>query len=270
AQEDRPWYSAGKTLTALTMGIAQEDGFLSLDDSSKMYLGEGWTSMTTEQEDAVTVRDHITMTTGLDYTNILTQFCTLPACLSYLNEPGTFWYYHNAPYTLSQNIISGATGQAFENYFNSKIKDKIGMNGYWQAENFNVFYYSQARSMARFGLLILNEGLWEDVPLITDSSYFSDMVNSSQTMNPAYGYLWWLNGKNSYRLPGSTDVFPGELIPNAPDDLFTGLGFADQKLYVVPSLDLVVIRMGDAADSSEFGPSGFDNSLWEKLNTVIQ
>ncbi|NNF75500.1 MAG: serine hydrolase, partial [Flavobacteriaceae bacterium] len=136
--------------------------------------------------------------------------------------------------------------------------------------NFNVFYYSQARSMARFGLLILNEGLWEDVPLITDSTYFSDMVNSSQSMNPAYGYLWWLNGKNSFRLPGSTDVFPGELLPDAPDDLFAGLGFADQKLYVVPSLDLVVIRMGDAADSSEFGPSGFDNSLWEKLNTVIQ
>ncbi|NNK86663.1 MAG: beta-lactamase family protein, partial [Flavobacteriaceae bacterium] len=150
---DWPWYSAGKTIVALTMGIAQEEGYLNLDDPSRNYLGNGWSSLTDEQENEVTIWHHLTMTTGLDYTNVFTQFCTLPACLNYLNEAGSFWYYHNAPYTLNQSIITGATGSFFENYFNAKIKDPIGMNGFWQPDNFNVIYNSSARSMARFGLL---------------------------------------------------------------------------------------------------------------------
>ncbi len=269
ASSDNLWYSAGKTLVALSMGIAQEEGHLNLEDPSHLYLGSQWTSMTPQQENAVRVRDHISMTTGLDYTNIFTQFCTLPACLLYLNEPGAFWYYHNAPYTLSQDIISGATGQFFVNYFNAKIKDKIGMNGFWISDNFNVIYASTARSMARFGLLVLNRGKWNTSVVLNDEQYFDEMLNSSQSMNSAYGYLWWLNGKSSFRLPGTTELFNGKLIPNAPDDLVAGLGFADQKLYVVPSQDLVIIRMGDEADTAELGPSAFDNLLWEKLNSIM-
>ncbi|MBT8253041.1 MAG: serine hydrolase [Flavobacteriaceae bacterium] len=266
---DWPWYSAGKTIVALTMGIAQEEGYLNLDDPSRNYLGNGWSSLTDEQENEVTIWHHLTMTTGLDYTNVFTQFCTLPACLNYLNEAGSFWYYHNAPYTLNQSIITGATGSFFENYFNAKIKDPIGMNGFWQPDNFNVIYNSSARSMARFGLLVLNNGQWDGESILSDSGYLNNMQSSSQNLNEAYGYLWWLNGKNSYRLPGTTNFFTGKLIPNAPDDLFAGLGFSDQKLYIIPSLDMVVVRLGNAADTSEAGPSGFDNTLWEKLNAVF-
>ena len=102
------WASAGKTLTAFMVGIAQEEGFLNISDASSLYLGEGWSSLTTEQENAIKVFNHITMTTGLDYTESLSLFCTNPECLTYLNEPNTYWFYHNAPYTLTQSIISGA------------------------------------------------------------------------------------------------------------------------------------------------------------------
>ncbi len=269
--DDHPWYSAGKTITAFMMGIAEEEDFLKLNDPSYLYLGSGWSSMTPEQEANVTVRNHITMTTGLDFTNPIFNFCTLPGCLNYLNEPGTVWYYHNAPYTLSQPIIDGAVGQFFEAYFNAKLKDRIGMNGFWQAENFNKIYYSSARSMARFGHLILNEGKWKNTSLLSNAdNYFQSMTSTSQSMNRAYGYLWWLNGQSTYRIPGSTDEYFGELIPNAPSDLIAGLGFNDQKLYVIPSMDLVVIRMGGDGGEAQLGPSGYDNALWEKLNQVIQ
>ena len=95
------------------------------------------------------------------------------------------------------------------------------------------------------------------------------MKNTSQDLNKSYGYLWWLNGKESAMVPQSQIVFDTELIPNAPDDLYAGLGKNDQKLYVVPSQNLVVVRMGEDTGGAALGPSGFDNELWGYLNEVI-
>lgn len=270
-QQDDFWYwaSAGKTLTAFTIGIAQQEGFLNINNTSSDYLGTGWTSLTFEQESNIKILNHITMTTGLDYTDFPNQFCTDWDCLTYLNEPGTFWYYHNAPYTLSQSIVSGAVGEDFEDYFETKLKNRIGMNGFWFQNGFNNIYWSDARSMARFGLLCLNHGIWDNEVILSDTDYFEAMITTSQAHNEAYGYLWWLNGKNSYRLPSGTSAFDGKLIPNAPDDLIAGLGANDQKLYIVPSKNLVVIRLGEFANEMQLGPSSFDNMIWEKLDAII-
>ncbi len=264
---NNPWFSAGKTLTAFMVGIAQEDGFLDINEPSSTYLGSGWSSLTTEQENNITVQNHITMTTGLDYNVDFT--CTDPNCLTYLNSPSTYWYYHNAPYTLTQAIISGALNSDFDSYFQTELKNKIGMQGAWVSVAYNKFYFSNARSMARFGLLCLNEGVWEDDIILGDTNYFQDMTNTSQSMNLAYGYLWWLNGKSSFRLPSSEATFTGKLIPNAPDDLIAGLGANDQKLHVIPSKNLVIIRLGDNGGEGQLGPSGYDNLLWEKLDDLI-
>lgn len=263
------WFSAGKTLSAFTIGIAQQEGFLDINMSSKEYLGNNWSNLTTEQEQNITVFHHLTMTTGLDYTNVLLQSCTLPNCFNYLNEPGAFWYYHNGAYTITQNIIAGAVGGDFSTYFNSQLRDKIGMQGEWMPIGFNSIYFSTARSMARFGLLNLNQGVWNNTVVLNDINYFNAMTNTSQNLNKSYGYLWWLNGKESYRSPGLTIEFQGSLINNAPDDLIAGLGKDDQKLYIVPSQNLVIVRMGDDAGEALLGPSSFDNDLWEKINAVI-
>lgn len=263
------WASAGKTLTAMTLGIAQDEGFISLNDSSAQYLGNGWSSLSNEEENNIKVIHHLTMTTGLDYTDYFNQFCTDADCLYYLNEPGMFWYYHNAPYTLLDNIITGAVNEDFEDYFTEKIRNKIGMNGFWLQNGYNNIYSSDARSMARFGLLCLNNGIWNDDVIIEDADYFDAMINTSQDLNKAYGYLWWLNGKTSFKLPGTTETFSGKLIPNAPDDLVAGLGANDQKLYVVPSQNLVIIRLGENGGEGQLGPSGYDNQLWEKINALI-
>ena len=143
------------------------------------------------------------------------------------------------------------------------------MNGFWLQSGYNNIYNSDARSMARFGLLCLNNGVWDNEVIINDSDYFDAMINTSQDLNKAYGYLWWLNGKTSFKLPGTTETFSGKLIPNAPDDLVAGLGANDQKLYVVPSQNLVIIRLGENSAEGHLGPSGYDNQLWEKINTLI-
>jgi hypothetical protein len=73
-------------------------------------------------------------------------------------------------------------------------------------------------------------------------------------------------------LPGLQLQFNGTLIPNAPSDMYAALGKNDQKIYVVPSMKMVIIRMGEVAnpDNPTFALSGFDNELWDKINDLYQ
>lgn len=269
ATQNHSWNSAAKTLTSMTVGIAQHEGFLSIDEPSLNYLGEGWSSLTSEQESNITIKHHLTMTTGMDYT-VEDNFCSDAACLIYLNEPDTFWYYHNATYSLVDEIIAEAVGQNFQLYFNDKIRNRIGMQGFWLKAGYLNLYQSTPRSMARYGLLNLNEGVWDGSTIFEDQAYFTAAINTSQNLNESYGYLFWLNGKSTHRITASEELFSGKLIPNAPDDLYAGLGAFDQKLYVIPSKDLVIVRMGNAANGASLGPSGFDNTLWQKISDLIK
>jgi CubicO group peptidase (beta-lactamase class C family) len=262
-----PWFSAGKTLTAFMVGIARKDGFLNLSDPSSEFLGSGWSSLTPQQEEAISIVHHLNMTTGLDYSG--NGFCTDPECLQYLHPPGDFWYYHNAPYTLLQDIVSAASGESFNSYFDETLSSPIGMQGQWIPSGYNKFYFSNARSMARFGLLCLNIGVWDGTVILNDQQYFTEMTTPSQQLNRAYGYLWWLNGMSNFRVPGSVEQFSGALIPNAPDDLIAGLGANDQKLYIVPSRELVIVRQGGDGGEVLLGPSSYDNQLWSYLSDLI-
>lgn len=261
------WASAGKVLTSTTVGIAQQEGFLNIDDKTSDYLGIGWTNTTTNQENKITILNQLTMTSGL---NSLIFDCTEPECLNYVADVSTRWAYHNAPYTLLEQVVSKATNESFDSYYNDKLRNKIGMNGFWKSTNgFNNVYFSDSRSMARFGLLMLNKGAWVDEQII-NIDYFEQMVNTSQNMNKSYGYLWWLNGKQSYMLPQDQSVFNGFLVANAPADMFAGMGKNDQRVYVIPSKDLVIIRMGEVANDVNLASNSFDNELWEKINDLYQ
>ncbi len=72
-------------------------------------------------------------------------------------------------------------------------------------------------------------------------------------------------------IPKEQTVYPGALIPNAPADMFAAMGAKDQRIYVVPSKKMVIVRMGDPynPDDPSFAVSGFDKALWEKINAVI-
>ena len=267
--QDSKWYwaSAGKTLTATLVGIAEQEGVLELQDPSSNYLGSGWSSLTQEQEQRITVEHHLTMTTGLDY-RILDTNCTAAACLEYKAEPGTQWFYHNATYTLLDRVISQAASTEFNNYSDLKLESPIGMSGLWLSNEDHNLYWSTARDMARFGLLMLHRGTWDGNQILKDADYFTKMTSPSQELNPSYGYLWWLNGEESIIPPGLATSFETPLSENAPADLIAGLGKNGQFVELIPSLDLVVIRMGDASADS-LVPMGFHNDMWEEINKVI-
>jgi CubicO group peptidase (beta-lactamase class C family) len=264
------WASAGKTMTGFLVGIAQQEGLLNINDRTSKYLGAGWTSETAAKENQITIKNQLTMTTGLD-DGVSDPDCTLPGCLVFKADAGTRWAYHNAAYTLLDAVVEKSSGLSYNAYFQQKIRDKIGMNGIWvKTPNSNNIFYSNARSMARFGLLMLNKGKWDNTTVLSDTGYFKSQVNTSQNLNLSYGYLTWLNGKSSSMLPQSQIVFPVSIIPNAPADLFAALGKNDQKIYVVPSQKLVIIRLGNTAGGVNLAGSDFDNELWGKLKTIIK
>ena len=263
------WASAGKTLTATLVGIAQQEGLLSIYDKTSKFLDEGWTSCPREKEDLITIRHQLTMTTGLDY-QVQDLDCTEPQCLKYRSDAGTQWYYHNAPYTLLEKVVEKVSGVNYNLYFSQKIRNQIGMNGAWIKLGYNNVYFSNARSMARFGILIANNGYWEDKNIIKDKDYLNQMINTSQELNKSYGYLWWLNGKESCMIPGSSKVFNTMLMPNAPLDTYTALGKDGQILNISPSKGIIMVRMGERPDDQFFISTNFANDIWMYLNNIME
>jgi len=267
--KDSVWYwaSAGKTIISFLIGKAQEENYLSIADTSSTYLGTGWTNCTTAQENKISIRNQLTMTTGLD-DGVTDNHCTLDTCLNYLADAGTRWAYHNAPYTLLEKIITTSTGQAINAYTYSKLKQKTGITGAWVYKDYNNIFFSKVRSMARFGLLIQNNCIWNTDTLLYDTSYIHQMTNTSQNLNLSYGYLWWLNGKSSYMLPTTQSVFSGSYAPDAPTDMFAGLGKNGQIVSISKSTGLVVVRMGDQTNGAEVSAQ-LCNSIWKKLNAAM-
>lgn len=259
------WNSAGKTLTGFAVGIAQEEGYLSINDTTSDYLGVGWTNLTPTQEEKITIRHQLTMTSGLADTGDI--FCTDPACLNYMADPGTRWAYHNGPYTLLDGVIENATGLTLNQWVTQKIKVPTGMTGLFVPIDYNNIFVSNARSMARFGLLMQSQGIWNGNPVLNDPTYFQQMTTSSQAINPSYGYLTWLNGQSSFMLPQSQFSFPGSPLSQAPTDLYSALGKNGQVINISPSEGLVVVRMGEA-DGVSLVPVIYNDSIWARINRL--
>lgn len=279
-----PLHSATKSLTAVLVEMAIEDGHLhGLDQRSSELLKE-WKGTPKE---AITVRHHLTMTTGLEITTagrtILEERLARDerahaTGLGLQAAPGTEWAYHNAAYRLLFSILEEATGQSLEAYSKARLFDPIGITtAAWKtkprgrAKNIQTLECS-ARDFARFGLLVLRKGMWKDRRLVSEE-FLKEATTPSQELNPSYGYLWWLNSGKGYLLPSDrpgTRPHGGELLPGCPKDVAAALGANDQKLYVVPSLDLVVVRLGERAFEKSriddaIAPSDFDGPFLRSI-----
>ena len=263
-----PWYwaSAGKTLTSTVTGIAEQEGLININNKVSDYIGTGWTGAPLAKENLITCKNLLSMNSGL---NDAIGNAVSPANLQYVADAGTRWAYHNV-FVKLQDVVAQASGQTWANYFNTKLRDKLGMTGgAWITSTDNSVYWSTTRSMARFGLMSLNKGNWNGTQVV-NQTFLNAATSTSQDINLAYGYMWWLNGKTSYKLPQTQVTFQGSIIPTAPNDMFMALGKNDQKIYVIPSKKMVVIRMGEAADSSNLALSDFDEMLWTKISALYK
>lgn len=184
-------------------------------------------------------------------------------------EPGSRWEYANSnPHSLWR-IIRDAVGKNNADYISFPRRvlfNRIGMRGtliepdpYW---NFigTSFGWATARDWARFGLLYLNDGLWEGKRILPEG-----WVNYTRTPAPAarfkhYGALFWLNaGAQEYR-----DITAKEKggrnnppFPRIPADAYFAVGHDGKRVAIIPSRKLVVVRLGLSRVAETWDYEGF-------------
>ena len=159
-------------------------------------------------------------------------------------EPGTYWEYSDTGFEHLSLFFYHATGHELYDFMKERVFDPIGIQNVgwdWQGgvggnigphTNPHSGLRFSARDFTRLGYLMAHDGKWNDKQIIPHW-WIETATKSSQQLNPSYGYTFWVN----------TD---GKLWPTAPRDAFAFRGFTASRLYIVPSLDLVVARLGYA------------------------
>jgi CubicO group peptidase (beta-lactamase class C family) len=244
--------SMQKSLVAILTIIAKTKDLLDLETAVTDYLGEGWSKANLSQEKAITLHHLLSMTSGLEPN------------LTFKAPAGSRWQYNTNAYSQIGPVLEKVTGRSIDELTSQWLTSKIGMSDsswgrrLWVLPGMDANKYgflTSARDIARLGLLMLANGSWAGQSIIPSAELIQSH-QSSQSLNPAYGKLWWLNGKPS--LVDSKLTTSG-LVPNAPSDMYAALGALGRKLYVVPSLNLIVTRLGDSPAKD------FDNVFWQKL-----
>lgn len=259
-----PYFSAGKTITAAITLDLVHDGDVVLDAPASTYLGAGW-SRNALDESSISLRRLLSMSSG---TNDSLQRIFAPTSARF--------YYNNPAYYQLFGVIEAATGQTMPAVTAARLLTPIGMSRTLLLANEDTgepgyIFAGSARDFARFGILTLNHGRWNGAQVLADSALLRQARQPSGTDNLSYGWMWWLNGGASHRTPGPylLPTNAGPLFAAAPTDLAAALGRDDKKLYVVPSLDLVVVRLGERAPISGAANSlaitTFDNEFWTRL-----
>ncbi len=258
--------SVQKSVVSFLVGVALDKRLLRLEDSAQKHLGKGWSQATDEQEREITLRHLITMSSGLNNS------------LKFNAPAGTKWAYNTNAYAQSLVCVERASGMSANELTKQWLLEPVGMrDSRWEdrplaklgidIESANGRgFATTARDLARFGLLIQADGKWKEQRLLVNTEYLHDALNSSQQLNLSYGYLWWLNGKPS-AVRGIRTV-AGSLVETAPPDMVAALGALGRKCYVVPSLNLVVTRLGD--DPDKLGQKKFDTEFWRLLMEAKQ
>jgi CubicO group peptidase (beta-lactamase class C family) len=245
--------SLQKSIVSVLVGIAADRGLLNFDAPVSTYLKPGWTNAARDEESAITIRHLLSMTSGLS-----------PA-LERQAPAGSLWQYNTRAYSRLVDVLKAVTGEDIGAITKNWLTDPTGMSDTaWRARPWvttgmdanPIGLCSTARDLVRFGEMMLAGGVSQERRVVSEG-YVAAAVEPSQSLNPAYGLLWWLNGRPLGTGPQATGH--AVLAPAAPGDMYAAQGALGRKLYVVPSLDLVVVRLGDQPEDH------FDERFWEFL-----
>jgi CubicO group peptidase (beta-lactamase class C family) len=156
-------------------------------------------------------------------------------------DPGSHWEYSDPGYAHLALVFAEVTGQEIDSFLNARLFAQIGVpavawsrSGGGELLGPHTVAFSglalSARELARCGYLLLCGGVWKGRRIVSQE-WMAKATAPSQPFNPHYGYGFWVNRT-------------GTLWPQAPADAFAMMGFRGNRCWVVPSLDLVIARVG--------------------------
>lgn len=250
-------FSSGKSWGSTMVGHAYTNGLLKLDDLASKYHPSQVSGLKPE----TTIRHMLTMSSGgtlnvkpssvrpkrlddksppgkgSEYEWQKIGETGSPPGYGISIAPGTTFYYDGAVADHLADVINAASGISSHRYMMERVVAPLGCENFnYQPEgidhNDNVrlggSIQLSCRDMARLGQLYLNKGRWNGRQLVA-ADYIAQATSPSP-LNPAYGYLWWLNGT------GRT--------PSAPRSMFMANGARGQFCFVLPQHNMVIATMG--------------------------
>jgi len=241
-------FSMAKSFTAALIGIALKEGYIkSLDEPIGNYIE----AYAVSPYNKITIRHALRMSSGLDFKEDYGSMFSWPAKAYYgkdvnatilnppkVNEPGEVYAYKGGDTQLLGMVLEKATGKKVAAFAAENLWGKIGAesDAFWSLdvedgmEKVSCCFYATARDFARFGKLYMNYGKWGNEQIL-DSSYIGLSLKPGAPItldgkpNNEYGYQWWLLN------------YKGE-------NVFYARGIKGQYIFVMPSKDLILVRLG--------------------------
>lgn len=240
-------WSMTKTVCGALAGILFDEGRIKLD--SPVDISE-WSG---DDRKNITLRNVIQMTTGLDWyenyftisdaTVMLMQSDDMLSSVvesKLANEPGTVWNYSSGDANLLSGIIRNEikNDDKYHAFAYKELIYRIGMlntvietdaSGLFVASSYS---YGSTRDWARFGLLFLNNGIFEGDTILSEE-WVNFMKKATPASDGSYAATFWRK-----------EPSPENALKDIPEDIFFADGFLGQRIYIIPSKKLVVVRMG--------------------------
>ncbi len=261
-------WSVSKSVTATLVGVAVGEGLIELDAPAARWVPE----LDGPGHRDIKVRDLLNMSSGLAWNETYEAEPFTSSALAMLYgrgrfdmpayaarhrlkyPPGTVWAYSSGDTNLLAAVLRAAVGEErWASWPYEALFDRIGMKGVVVERDArgnlvgSSYVYAPALAMARWGQLMLQDGVWEGQRVLPEG-----WVGFMRTLAPAYlsmpvvmehyednpGAQIYLNvGDPARKIPPPW--------PDLPADAFAALGHWGKSVYVIPSWDMVVVRMGD-------------------------
>ena len=257
-------WSIAKSITQGLVGRAVQEGVV---DDIDAPMPSPWRAGDPRSE--ITWRQWMTMTDGLDYEEILEPDPTKNDAaqmlfgsgrydviayvkdLPHLHEAGTHWNYSSAAFNLLSRAMQQQIGEtSMPAWISESLLAPIGMDAQPEFDAAGTFIggamvYASARDFARFGYLYLRDGVWNGTRLLPEGWVDFATTAHDGTGTNVYGAGWWITPPE-----GETPTHP-QSAKSAPYDAFHAGGNEGQTIWVVPSKDLVIVRLGLMTNAPE-------------------
>ncbi len=272
----RTW-STAKSIAATLIGILVDDNRMALDEPLGIDWLPAFENPENDPRNAITLRQVMNMSSGLYPVDSNGMEYATGSGLAYwagassivgarrrglFREPGTFWDYENydtllAVYAMKRALgDAGTNANAYAEFPRTALFGRIGMhNTLPSTDRFGDFIfssqvYTNARDLARFGLLYLQNGMWDGERLISE-----DWIDFVRTPAPATAHRGNFYGGQFWLVPDDRE--------DVPKTAYAMSGNRGQYVVIVPSHDLVIVRRG-----LDYGRQGFNR--WDLTREVIK
>ncbi len=249
-------WSMSKSITNALIGILVKDGKLRIEDTPSLAL---WTKEKNDPRNKITINHLLRMSSGLAWeeeysgpssaTNMLFKNPNMgksAARASLEHPPGEHWYYSSGTSNILSLIIRQTVGDKdYASFPRKRLLEKIGMYSATLEPDASGTYvgssytFATARDWARFGLLYYNDGLWNGERILPEGWVAYSTTPTPDAPIGEYGAHFWLNAGPK----GKPELRP---LPQVPEDMFSANGFSGQRIYIIPSKKLVVVRLGNS------------------------